>query len=256
MFAAYFDESGTPDESHVVLTVAGFVSTITKWGRFEKEWPAILKEFGLPDGTVFHMNRFASSQPPYDVFKQQSERKAALVSNLVACTKRNVNKAFSCSVALRDWESLNRRYRVSESLGFPYAFCGRTCVGQVIKWARGKSISPNKINFFFEHGAKHRGQLDKILRANDGIEPLFRTKEEQVQFQPADLLAWKHRKLMAEVVKHDGSPDLEKYLSIMRSLKTLNSIPHDYGVHTLESLEKVIKAAKIPLRGPDAERKK
>jgi hypothetical protein len=202
------------------------------------------------------MNRFARNQSPYDIFKDQPDRKAALISKLVDCTKRNVNKAFSCSVALRDWEALNLRYQVSESLGFPYPFCARTCVAQVIKWARNKSISQKRINFFFEHGAKHRGQLERNLRANDGIGPLFRTKEEQVQFQAADLLAWKHRKLMAEVVAHDGVPDLKKYQSIMRSLEPLNSIPHDYGVHTAESLERVLKAGKVPLRDSGVRKKK
>ena len=79
------------------------------------------------------------------------------MSALVGCVRHNVNKAFSCSVALKDWERLNQRYCVAESLGYPYPFCGKTCVAQVMKWASKKDgVS---INFFFESGAKHHGQV-------------------------------------------------------------------------------------------------
>ncbi len=96
--------------------------------------------------------------------------------------KRNVNKAFSCTVALRDWERLNERYCIGESLGHPYAFCGRTCVAQLLKWAKNKGIRQQDVKFFFEDGATHRGQLEKILQANDGIGPLFVSKSLMVQF--------------------------------------------------------------------------
>jgi hypothetical protein len=152
MFSAHFDESGTPDDTHVLLTVSGFVSSIKKWERYELEWPKILKDFGLPKGTIFHMSRFARGLSPYQDFLGQSRRRAELISALVHCVKRNVNKAFSCSVALRDWERLNQRYCVAESLGYPYPFCGRTCVAQVIKWARNKGVPQDRINFFLSPG--------------------------------------------------------------------------------------------------------
>jgi hypothetical protein len=34
-YTAHFDESGTHDKDHRVLSVSGFVSDITKWKRFE-----------------------------------------------------------------------------------------------------------------------------------------------------------------------------------------------------------------------------
>jgi hypothetical protein len=246
MFSAHFDESGTPDDSHVVLTVAGFVSSVDKWSKFELEWPKILRGAGLPDGTIFHMKDFARNDPPYQDFKGDSKRKAAFVSDLIKCTKRNVNKAFSFTVALRDWEYLNQRFLVAESLGFPYAFCGRMCVGAVLKWAAKKPGA--KVEFYFEDGATHRSQLKKILKLNDNIEPGFRSKEQMVQFQPADLLAWKHRKILASVVNYSGDGDIDLYNSIQRSSVELRSIPHTFGVHTRESMEPLIKRAAIPRR--------
>jgi hypothetical protein len=128
MFSAHFDESGTPDKSHAVLTVAGYVSSFKKWARFELEWKKILKDAGLPDGTIFHMNRFARGLAPYQEWAGQSGRKAQLVSALVSCTRRNVNKALSCSVALRDWERLNERYCVADTSGIHTLCVGGTAL--------------------------------------------------------------------------------------------------------------------------------
>lgn len=245
-FSAYFDESGTPDETHVILTVAGFVSSDQKWVRFEIAWKKILKDAGLPDGTVFHMNRFARNLPPYEAFAGQSKRKAAFIESLIACTRRHVHKAFSCSVVLRDWEHLNLRYCVSESLGFPYSFCGRTCIGTVLKWAKKNEIP--EVKFFFESGAKHRDQFERIMKIDDGIVPLFLPKAAIVQFQAADLLAWKSRKVLAEVVNYEGPPNRDVYDSINRSLAGIRCIPHKYGVHSYESMLPLIRAAAIPRR--------
>jgi hypothetical protein len=248
MFSAHFDESGTPDKIDTVLTVAGCVSSVEKWKRFELEWKKILKDAGLPDGTIFHMNRFARGLAPYQEWAGQSKRKAHLVSALVGCTKRNVNKAFSCSVVLRDWERLNERYCVAEHLGYPYPLCGRQCISQVMKWARNQGVAQAHIKFFFEDGATHRRQLEKFLRANDGIGPLFQSKEEMTQFQAADLLAWKSRKVLTQVVEYEGPGDIDAYNSVQRSLAEIKSIPHDYGAHVYESMEQLIHRAKIPRR--------
>jgi hypothetical protein len=69
-----------------------------------------------------------------------------------------------------------------------------------------------------------------------------------IQFQAADLLAWKSHKVIAKVIEHDGSRDVAAYSSVQRSLAEIKSIPHDYGVHVYESLEKLIQRAKVPTR--------
>jgi hypothetical protein len=114
-----------------------------------------------------------------------------------------------------------------------------------MKWAQTKRGS---IEFFFEKGATHQGQLTRILKANGDVEPIYRSKEQMIQFQAADVLAWKSRKVLAEVVEYDGPPDAEAYSSIQRSLAEIKSIPHDYGVHIYASLEPLVKRARIPRR--------
>lgn len=143
---------------------------------------------------------------------------------MIRCLKRNVNKAVACSVGLRDWERINERYRFAESLGYPHPFCGRTCVAQVMKWAQKKRRT---IEFFFEKGATHQSQLRHLLKANGDVEPIFVSKEKTIQFQAADILAWKSRKVLAEVVEYNGPPDAQAYNSIQRPLAEIKSIPHE-----------------------------
>src|SRR2546429_1238415 len=57
-YSAYFDASGHPSRGKV-LTVAGFVSTVEKWARFDLQWNTIL---GSENIKVFRMTDFVSSQ--------------------------------------------------------------------------------------------------------------------------------------------------------------------------------------------------
>src|SRR5579872_4678568 len=70
MYSAYFDASGT--KRTPVLTLGGFVSTVAKWERFEKQWARILK---ANDVSFFHMTEFASSKGEFADWKGDSERR-------------------------------------------------------------------------------------------------------------------------------------------------------------------------------------
>ncbi len=54
MLAVYFDESGTHKGSDCV-TVAGYIGDSQSWKRYDAEWQAALKAYGLP---YFHMTEF------------------------------------------------------------------------------------------------------------------------------------------------------------------------------------------------------
>jgi hypothetical protein len=90
--------------------------------------------------------------------------------------------------------------------------------------------------------------LEKILQANDGIGPLFVSKSLMVQFQAADLLAWKSRKVLAQVVQYDGPGDAEAHDSIQRSLAEIKTIPNSFGMHVYERMEKLAVRANLPKR--------
>jgi len=55
MFAAYFDESYSHPPTPLVYTVAGYVSTVQEWKRFQKEWR---RELGRAGVDFFHMTTY------------------------------------------------------------------------------------------------------------------------------------------------------------------------------------------------------
>src|SRR3974390_2963402 len=78
---AYLDSSGEDTPQHKVCSIAGFITTIKKWKKFEKLWKQTLITYKVP---YFHMNEFAHYKPPFDIFwdaelgKEKPERIAFL----------------------------------------------------------------------------------------------------------------------------------------------------------------------------------
>lgn len=248
-YTAHFDESGTHDKDNQVLTVSGFVSDIEKWKRFDREWSHTLVDAGLPEGTIFHMNRFARNDGVYAKFRDESRGKAELISRLIHCTRRNVHKAFSCTLLLRDWERINERYQLREAMGPPYPFCGLTCIAMVNQWARKNKIA-HPVQFFFEDGARHKGILRTLAQEQNKVTPIFLPKTEMIQFQCCDLLAWKNRKAIDKTLRVGPSRNMDDLHSILSSQEEVNKIPNKYGIHHYQSLELMCRAASIPKRVP------
>ena len=47
------------DAGNEYYIVAGFVSTLEEWDRFDSDWKAVLREFGVP---AFHAHEFDNSR--------------------------------------------------------------------------------------------------------------------------------------------------------------------------------------------------
>ncbi|PYT27342.1 MAG: hypothetical protein DMG58_20515 [Acidobacteria bacterium] len=103
MFAAYFDESGSPDERRGFLTVAGSVSSTQKWFRFKIQWNAIVKRHGVE---VFHMNECASGTGQYAGWT--TDQKRNLITDLSECFARHAKEAFAVTVLMESWQSSPR----------------------------------------------------------------------------------------------------------------------------------------------------
>src|SRR5437870_3751704 len=75
-YTSYFDASGHPAQQ-TVLTVGGHVSTIEKWQRFDREWTAILKRYGV---AAFHMTDFVAGWGEFAHFKNNSPMRKAFTT--------------------------------------------------------------------------------------------------------------------------------------------------------------------------------
>jgi hypothetical protein len=176
-YVAYFDASGHADRQKV-MTVAGFVSTVKKWARFDLEWNAVLKNESID---IFHMTGFASSQGKFTGWKSQSDRRRCFIELLVQCLRKNVNKAFRTSLLIADFHEVNAMFRLEETIGRPYAVCGTLCLYSVGLWAKGKNAE-GQLRCYFEDGDKDKGNFEGRARAFGKFTPIFISKEKATAF--------------------------------------------------------------------------
>jgi len=242
MFSAYFDASGHPNQKSV-LTVAGFVSTVQKWSRFDREWNAILKSEGV---TFFHMTDFVSNRGEFAKgWRGETERRRKFIERLAECLKRNVNKSFRTTVILPDYEKANKSFQIEERLGRPYTLCSLTCVHTLRNWAKRKGAERSLL-YYFEDGDKDKSDFERLHKIDYKVLPKFLDKTEAVAFQAADFAGWKIRSGVEGALKADHT--LEKGIQLLRSTEMLKSIPKDAGVVNLETLAKYCHYYKVPRR--------
>src|ERR1017187_2191790 len=225
-YAAYFDASGHPDQQKV-MTVAGFVSTVKKWTRFDLEWNAVLKDEGIH---IFHMTDFASSQGEFLGWKRESDRRRVFIERLVQCLRKNVNKAFRTSLLIDDFNEVNAVFRLEETMGRPYAVCGTLCLYSVGVWAKGKNAE-GQLRCYFEDGDKDKENFETRAKAWGKFTPMFMWKGQAVAFQACDFSGWKCRTSITNSLADDHTP--EKGLRLLESVAALRAIPSKGGAGVL-----------------------
>ena len=242
MFTAYFDASGK--KRMPAVAVAGFVSTVTKWDCFEREWSAILRRNNVP---LFHMTDFASSAADFADWKRQTERRKLFVDDLVACIKKNTNKGFSGSLAMKDYDYINARYELSENFGTPFVLCASLCLGALRKWAKRKQTDPTKILVIIEDGDDDKGHFLAVAK-RDGVRVIALAKEDAMAFQAADFVAWKNRTAVQNAHAFKWKDLNKDGQDILRSLNVIDPIVQANQVHDRESLLRLCNGMNIPRR--------
>jgi len=242
MFTAYFDASGTKGTR--VMTVAGFVSRVQKWGRFESAWTSLLPS----TVTRFRMTDFVSSKNGWEDWKGDSERRVRFFRSLISCIKSHTNKGFAASVQMKDYNDFDRLYMFREQVGPPYAFLGIACLGRLRVWAENKRIDWRKIICAFEDGDE--GQADLMTRARKAeYNAIPQSKAAIRAFDSCDLAAWKARAVIDDSWGrnlHLADPDAAD--RIMRSLAQIELVLQDNGMYSPESLGKICHELKIARR--------
>jgi hypothetical protein len=133
-YTAYFDASGHPDDrGRKIITVAGFVSTVKKWSRFDADWNQVLKSEGV---SAFHMTDFASSGGEFSGWKKQTERRKSFTAKLGVAMDACVNKGFRASVSLPAYKDINAFFLLSERIGRPFTICAIQALYQAKLWAK------------------------------------------------------------------------------------------------------------------------
>lgn len=238
MFTAYFDASGNKQNS--VLTVAGFVSRVNRWERFENEWRSLLPS----SVSMFHMTDFVSSQNGWEDWKgpQNGHRRKVLIERLVSCIKGATNKGFTQSLRLRHYHECDREYMLTEKYDQPYVMLGLGCLGALAAWATKKDINKHNILCIFEEGDDGQGTLIKMAR-DDGFNAIPQSKKDIRAFDACDLAAWKSRAMIDDAWERLlPMKDPDAGARIMRTLEQIEDVIKDsrnaamFSVHGLKTI--------------------
>lgn len=210
MFTAYFDASGHPnDPKGGTMFVSGFVASATGWLKFEREWLALLDEYGIAN--PFHMTEFIACSGQFATWKGNESRQSEFYGRALKAIQRRTNKAFSQGIILNDFRRLVDSYEIPEAyasasvLSAPIAYCGVGVLVQLARWAaRAKQRGlQGPVEVVFDRGDKHRGLLAAAVRELFNIELAFKDKSEAVPIQAADILAWEHARMCGAVMDKD-----------------------------------------------------
>jgi hypothetical protein len=230
-YAAYFDDSGHPDDQEAVV-VAGFIASEKNWLLFEREWQEILDRDGIE---LFHMADFEKSK----VWPQH--KKDAILRRLINTIRIRTVKSISQCVLMDAYRQVNEKWAFEEAVGAPYALAGRTVAKSLNDWKRDIAKPGDELLVFFEDGTKHRGEfMDAMER--DGLPcPVFIKKREATPLQAADFLAW-------EMFNAFKTAEIRQSLRKLLGPGPFESPDHGYfDVSTIEQICNH-KDAKVPLR--------
>jgi hypothetical protein len=247
MFSAYFDASGTSDTR--VVTVAGFVSRLSKWERFEPAWRLILQSAN-PRVTMFHMTDFVTSANGWEEWKSgKSTERAKLIEDLVVCIRKHTNKGFANSIQTAHYRIANAEYRIAEELGNAYAVASMGCLGGLKKWAAKNGIDYRKVLVIFEDGDTGQGEMIAKVRS-EGYNAVPQSKKAVRAFDACDLVAWKAKSLIDDSYERmlwKTNPDSAG--RVMAALNQLESVVHS-DTHTLMTSDGLIRACQAILPMP------
>ncbi len=221
MFSVYFDASGHSDSTSV-LYVSGFVSTVEKWNKFDDCWSELLARHGIKG--FFHMKDFTSGVGQYSSWKDDKLKRKQFLAEAIKIIKVYTHKSFSAGVIVEDLKTVSRLYKIPKYASLPYPLCASYAIGNVVQWMhkslrKRKASGNDTIQYFFEDGDKHKGELIKAfeIRGHRPF-PVFLSKEDCSPFQAADLLAWEHRRRISRGIEDDVWKERESLVAITRQL--------------------------------------
>ena len=246
---SYFDASG--GQEHPAVIVAGYISTVAQWRKFDKEWRKVLarKEFDVP---YFHMKEFAHSAEVFKSWKGDEHRRRRFINALIAIIARYAKAGFACMIKDSIWNEVNESYPLSELYGCSFALAGRDCVNKTHTWGEEKQHRQrNEIRCVFEDGDKGKGELIRVVEEAQKPIPLFepgRPKPElnhpgTTPLQAADFAAWE---LLKAVTSGKDTAPFNQYRVSLQKLS--KAVPVSWTQYKHEDFYKLLSLGNIQPR--------
>ena len=141
-YTSYFDESGGLD--HGFIAVCGWLASVERWQRFEKEWKLLLSFHDVP---YFHMKELAHFNGPYEKWlgKVITSPRTEFLKEAAGIIRETAEFGVVCVVNYEGFRKVNGKFQLKESVRSPYALAGRFCIARSNSWMRVHAFSVRDI---------------------------------------------------------------------------------------------------------------
>lgn len=186
----YCDDSGTASENRVAV-VAGYVGQDVQWERFQKEWKAVLKGFGVQQ---MHRADLEALQGEFKKTRDWNKtRRREFLQELYPIIRKRTKIPIGSAVIKEDFEAIIPEH-LKAMFGGVYGWCVHECIVAVGKWCAQRQYR-HPIQWVFEAGTKGQGQVSIIfenlaVHEKCHIRSLEFCGKNVVPLQSADVLAY------------------------------------------------------------------
>lgn len=246
----YFDESYTHAPAPLIYTVGGYVSSVKRWKKFEREWAEALREV---DVSFFHMAKFEARKKEYEGWS--NEKRVRVLRRLHGIIKERVFVGFACSVNLSDYQEVIKTDELRAYFGNPHVFVTIACMKTIGAWADGQHFR-EPIAYVFESGSGHDAEVSRLFAnaiRDENQRERYRVGSFSIQdkrlilpLQAADILAYEVTKVISWGI------DNENMRPVRQSIKNLRlpCFNEWYYYGKVELIELVTSAQERGLLGP------
>ncbi len=254
MFAAYFDDSGS--HSRPTLAVGCVLSGPRKWTKFERQWQKMLNAFGV---RLFRMSQFESRVGDFDGWS--NKKRLQFITRAADILDDGVIFFGAYSMILQDYRDvLVPAMRVGDSPKTnAYTLLLQSCLEEIVTHL-GDVLLPagQRVACFFERGDPDvwRALLESynwLLELHPEWRHIFGTisfptKDEALQLQAADLVAYEGYKHTTNQHVEDASRPVRKLFLRLVETGRFNAGHYD-KVALARFLDKVLAVERDVLGG-------
>jgi uncharacterized protein DUF3800 len=226
MVEAYFDESGSDDNSEV-LCLAGYVFRKEACVELDAKWRDMLTRYKLP---FFRMSACAHGVHPFDAMSKNE--RIEVEKEMIALIKEFAAFGMAVTVEPKQFDAIMPKIPEVDSA---YSFCAHTCLVAVRWWADQNNYWDD-IAYIFESGHRSASQANEIMNRIFNMPDLrashryaahaFADKRKVRPLQAADLLAWQWFTDQKRRMAGGKRPVRKDCYALMADAKPLHRVLH------------------------------